>query len=485
MSIWKLGWNDKAKDAALVKWARSDQEFLPAALAILETPPSPVRVGLLWAICLLMTFAIGWGYFGHIDILAVAQGKIQPTGRVKTIQPLETGRVVALYVENGQHIAAGDVLVELDPAEAVADEMATASAFAAFKAERLRRGAALDALEGNAPGETPKIAWPDEIPPQIRAREDRVLKGDLGQLRISVQSYDAQIAQKKDEERRLESTVKAQEILIETLQERVAMRRALLARGSTPKAAVIDALETLQTQQTALTTQRGQLIEARSAQEVMAKDRQRTIDNFIAENGQKMAEAERQIDDLEQKFVKAHVKTGHMTLTSPIAGTVVGLSVTTKNQVLTSSEELMRIVPDGGGIEIESYVENKDIGFIKIGQTAIVKIESFPFTRYGSLDARVIRVAHDAIPEPDAQMIEGNPSKPPKSSYFGGAQRMQNLVFPVTLQAQKEAINIDGADFPLTPGMSVSVEIKTGKRRILEYLFSPLVETASHAMRER
>jgi hemolysin D len=485
MSIWKLASSDRAKEAVLVKWARSDQEFLPAALAILETPPSPVRIGLLWAICLLMAFALLWSYFGHIDILAVAQGKIQPTGRVKTIQPLETGRVVALHVENGQHVAAGDVLVELDPAEAVADETASTSAFAAYKAERLRRKAALDAMEGLAPNETPKIAWPQDIPTPIREREDRVLKGDLGQVRISVQSYDAQIAQKKDEEQRLQSTVAAEQSLIETLQQRVAMRRALLARGSTPKAAVIDAMETLQTQQTALTTQQGQLIEARAAQEVLAKDRQKTIESFIAENSQKLAEAERQIDDLEQKSVKAHVKTGHMTLTSPIAGTVLGLSVTTKNQVLTSSEELMRIVPDDAGLEIECYLENKDVGFVKNGQQAIVKIESFPFTRYGSLGATVTRVAHDAIPEPDAQTIEGNPAKQPKTGYFGGAQRVQNLVFPVTLQSDLPAMSIDGVDIPLSPGMAVTVEIKTGKRRILEYLFSPLVETASRAMRER
>ncbi len=476
---------DKAKEVALVKWTRSDQEFLPAALAILETPPSPIRIGLLWAICLLMAFAIGWSYFGYIDILAVAQGKIQPTGRVKTIQPLETGRVVALHVENGQHVAAGDVLVELDPAEAVADETASTSAFAAYKAERLRRRAALAAAENPAPDEFPKIAWPEDIPTPIREREDRVLKGDLGQMRISIQSYDAQIAQKKDEERRFENTVTAQKTLIETLQQRVAMRRALLARGSTPKAAVIDALETLQTQQMALATQQGQLIEARAAQEVLAKDRQKTLDSFIAENGQKLAEAERQIDDLEQKSVKAHVKTGHMTLTSPIAGTVLGLSVTTKNQVLTSSEELMRIVPDDAGLEIECYVENKDIGFVRSAQRAIVKIESFPFTRYGSLDAKVTRVAHDAIPEPDAQTIEGNPAKPPKTGYFGGGQRVQNLVFPVTLLSDRATMDVDGVEIPLSPGMAVTVEIKTGKRRILEYLFSPLVETASRAMRER
>ena len=476
---------DRAKDIVLVKWARSDQEFLPAALAILETPPSPVRIGLLWAICLLMAFTLVWSYFGHVDILAVAQGKIQPAGRVKTIQPLETGRVVALHVENGQHVAAGEVLVELDAAEAVADETASTSAFAAYKAERLRRRAALEAVEGPEFGVAPKIDWPADIAPAIREREARVLRGDLGQLRVSAQSFDAQIAQKQDEERRLEHTVAAEKILIDTLQQRVAMRRALLARGSTPKAAVIDALETLQNQQTQLAMQQGQLIEARAAQEVLAKDRRKAIDGFIAENGQKLAEAERQIDDLEQKSVKAHAKTGHMTLTSPIAGTVQGLSVTTKNQVLTSSEELMRIVPDDAGLEMECYIENKDVGFVKLGQPAIVKVEAFPFTRFGTLDAKVTRVARDAIPEPDAQTTEGNPAKAQKSSYFAGAQRVQNLVFPVTLKADRATMDVGGVEVPLSPGMAVTVEIKTGKRRILEYVFSPLVETASRAMRER
>jgi len=484
-AVHRIALSDKARDIALAKWARSDHEFLPAALTIIETPPSPIRIGLLWSICLLMTFAIGWSYFGQIDILAVAQGKIQPMGRVKTIQPLETGRVSAVHVENGQHVVAGDILVELDPAEAIADESASVSALAAFKAERLRRHSALDAIEGHSINDLPRITWADDIPAQIRTREELVLRGELNHLKISIQSYDAQIAQKKEEERRLESTVSAQEILIDTLQQRVAMRQGLLARGSTPKAAVIDALESLQTQQTALATQKGQLLETRAAQEVLAKERQKTIDGFVAENGQKVGEAERQIDDLEQKSAKAHAKTGHMTLKSPIDGTVVGLSVTTKNQVLTTSEELMRIVPDNAGLEIECYVQNKDIGFVRNGQAAVIKVESFAFTRYGTIDATVTRVAHDAIPEPDAQTIEGNPTKSPKSVYFGAAQRTQNLVFPVTLQSKKATMGIDGLDFALSPGMAVTVEIKTGKRRILEFLFSPLVETASRAMKER
>lgn len=485
MSSGSFGWGEKAKRAALVRRARSDREFLPAALSILETPPSPVGIALLWAICLLVTFAIGWAYFGHIDIIAVAQGKIQPTGRVKTIQPLETGRVVALHVENGQHVQAGDILVELDPAEAVADELASGTALTSFKAERLRRKAVLDTVERQSTGEATTINWPDEISTIIREREQRVLKSDLAQLQISIESYEAQIAQKMEERRRIENTIRAEEALISTLEQRVAMRKNLLARGSAPKAAVIDALETLQIQQTALSTQQGQLIEARAAAEVLAKERRKAIDAFVAENSERLSEVERQIDALEQKHVKARARTGHMTLTSPIAGTVVGLSVTTKNQVLATSEELMRIVPDGVGLEIECYAQNKDIGFIRPTQAAVVKVEAFPFTRYGTLDARVKRVAHDAIPEPDAQKVEGNPSRPSQSNYPAGAQRTQNLVFPIALVVEQPSMNIDGADIPLLPGMAVTVEIKTGKRRILEYLFSPFVETASRAMKER
>lgn len=263
------------------------------------------------------------------------------------------------------------------------------------------------------------------------------------------------------------------------------MRTTLEATQAGSKASRIDAQETLQIQETALATQKGQLAEAVAATEVLVQDREKTIETFKAENGQKLAEAERQIDDYAQKEAKTAAKLGHMTITSPIGGVLLGLSVTTLGQVVSPSEEIMRIVPDGTGLEIEAYLENKDIGFVEPGQAAIVKIESFPFTRYGVLDATVLRVAHDAIPEPDAQTVEGNPAKTTKQSYFGGAQRTQNLVFPVTLNLSRTSMDIDGAQVPLRPGMTATIEVKTGKRRILEYLFSPLVQTVSSAMRER
>lgn len=470
---------------ALEKEKRSDQEFLPAAISILETPPSPINIGMLRVICALAALAIAWMYFGHIDILAIAQGKIQPSGRVKTIQPLEPGRVTSINVHNGQHVKAGEILIELDPAEAIAEERSSSTNYFAYRAETLRRKTSLASIAYLSSGQIPKIQWPDSIPQNIRERENRVLVSDLEQIKSAVQSYDAQINQKAREQARLENQILSEQMLIDTLKQRVNMRKALYARGSTSKAAVIDSMESLQTQETALAGQKGQLEETKAAIIVLQKDRKKTIDAFIAENQQKLSDSERQADELEQKTAKAHVKTGHMTLTAPISGVVLGLTITTKNQVLQSGEEIMRIVPDDTILEIEAYVENKDIGFIKVGQDAIIKVESFPFTRFGTIDAAVTHVSHDAIPEPDATTAEGMPTKSKKDSFLGGAQRTQNLVFLVLLKTKQDYMSVEGVKIPLSSGMAVTAEIKTGKRRIIDYIFSPLVEVASRAMKER
>jgi hemolysin D len=183
--------------------------------------------------------------------------------------------------------------------------------------------------------------------------------------------------------------------------------------------------------------------------------------------------------------VKSAAKLDHMTLRAPIDGIIQASSVTTVGQVVTSGEEIMRIVPEDAALEIECYLPNQDIGFVKEGQNAVVKIESFPFTRYGTINARVTRVARDAIPQPEAEQTETNAAKTTRSTNSGTAQRMQNLVFPVTLKPDTTLIGVDGTNIPLQAGMATTVEIRTGSRRILEYIFSPLVQIGSEAMKER
>ncbi len=463
----------------------SDNEFLAPALEIIETPPSPVRIAFLWFVCALVVVGIALAYFGRIDIIASAQGKFQPTGRVKVIEPVETGQVAAIYVANDSLVKEGDVLVELNRSAAEADMRAARDDLASAFAETLRRGVELIAARAHDFSPPPAVDWPNDVSPALRGREERVLAADLGKLAATVGSFDAQLVQKTTERDMLKQTIATQKNLVATLQQRVDMRTKLVQSQSGSKAAVIDATETLQYQQTQLALQQAQLATVSTGLDVIVRDSEKAVQTFLSEQAQKLDDAERRAEDLSQNLAKAEAKVDNLTLRAPIAGRVQSSVITNIGQVVISGQEVMRIVPEDSKLEIEAYVLNRDIGFVSGGQEAVVKVESFPFTRYGSIKAHVKRIARDAIPAPDASAIEGDPAHPSKAAGFAGGERTQNLVFAVELEPEASSMSVDGVDQPLTSGMAVIVEFKTGVRRLFEYIFSPLVETTSRAMRER
>jgi hemolysin D len=467
---------------------REDQEFLPAALEILETPPSPVRMAMIVFFAMFVATALIWTYFGRFDIVAIAQGKIQPPGRVKIVQPVETAKVKRIAAINGTKVAEGDVLVEFESSDAQADVEALKATTLALEAEIHRRGQALahGALRkaGDEKMATPVI-WPSHLPTRIFEREESVLGADLAQLEAALIALDAQRTQKNSEIQRLNEIISAQSALVANLQDRVDMRASLATSGSGSRASVIDGKEILLKEEAVLTGHRGNLREADASIRVLASEREKLLQTFITENTLKRADAGKALDEASQRLIKAQTRLGHMTLRSPADGIVQASAVYTIGQVVTPAQEIMRIVPRGGSLEIEAYVPNKDIGFIEIGQEVAVKVESFPFTRYGMLAGKVTHIARDAIPQADAAQIEGNPARAPESQTFAGAQRMQNLVFPMTITIENPELVIHGRPILMSPGMAVTAEIKTGSRRIIEYLFSPLVEVSSEAMRER
>lgn len=462
-----------------------DREFLPAAIEIIETPPSPIKMWLLIFICAFMTSALVWGSIGKIDIVAVAPGRMQPAGRIKVIQPLETSRVVRSLVENGSVVRAGDPLVELDANDALADRSESAKALQAYRAEALRRAAAMTAAGAADWRPVLDLVWPGEIPDMIRRREALVYAADITQLSAQVTSLKAQLAGKKAELSRLSAMLAAQTNLIETLQARVDMRNQLLAQHLGTRTDLLTAQEALQTQQLSVAQFKGQQAETAAAIDVAEGELRRVVETFIADNAQKRAEAERQADSAIEKLAKAAARLDKTILRSPIDGVVQASIITTVGQVVTSGSDVMRIVPQDAELEIEAYLPDKDIGFVAIGDRATVKVDAFPFTRYGALEATVVRVARDAIAAADADQAERNPTRLIAQTTPEGAQRTQNLVYPVTLRLARRFMHVDGHDVALTAGMSVNSEITTGRRRMISYLVSPIIEAGSTAMKER
>ncbi len=462
----------------------SDREFLAPALEILETPPSPVHIAFLWIICAFVVAALAWAYFGRVDIVAAAQGKFQPTGRVKVVEPLETGRVEDIRVANGAMVKAGDVLVELDPSAAEADVQGA-------RAE-------LSSAGGNP------------------APQDRADRGALGYFRSAAEHRLAErrgvgVARARGPGSRRRSWAIGRDPSLVRRRAGAKDRRARQAHGDhrdpeeprrDPRRAGQYAHEAgrregrrqggghRRDRNAAISDYPGGEAGGRSASlsaglEVIARDADKAVQAFVSDDAEKLDDAERRVEEVEQRLAKAQAELDRLTLKAPIAGRVQSSIITNVGQVVSSGQEIMRIVPEDSGLEIEAYVRNRDIGFVSIGQEAAVKVESFPYTRYGAIHAHVVRIARDAIPEPDAEAIEGDPARSSNASGFAGGERTQNLVFPVVLKPDAATISVDGADQPLTSGMAVTVELKTGRRRMLEYLFSPLVEVASKAMRER
>jgi hemolysin D len=463
----------------------TDREFLPAALEILVTPPSPVAKSLLLAICALFFGALAWSYFGWIDIYAVAPGKIQPDGGSKVVQPIDAGKVAAIRVQNGSRVNAGDVLVELDSTETTADRQAEATDLEAASAEAARRKAAIAAAQTEAMTPVP-IAFSASISEPVRHREEGVLAADLAQLRSSVNGLKSQLAEKVATKARLEATIAERQKLIALTKERVSMRETLQAMGADSRAQTIEALQEYETQLTTDTDERGQLLETGAAMASLDRKIDQSITQFIADQSQKLAESEHKRDHLEQDLIKAQSKASHAVLKAPIAGTVQQLAVSSLGQVVTSGQPLLTIVPSDQPLEIKAMVANQDIGFVEAGQNAVVKVDSFPFTRYGTIDGIVERVSRDAVDERDAtELSDAANAARPQGAAPGSPPKTQNLVFPATIRLAKRTMDVDGKEVALMPGMAVNVEIKTGQRRAIDYLLSPLREMVSETARER
>ncbi|OHV88212.1 HlyD family type I secretion periplasmic adaptor subunit [Mesorhizobium sp. ORS 3428] len=487
-----------------------DREFLPAAIEILETPAPPLPVVTMLTICAFFAAALAWSFYGRLDVHAVAPGKIDTAGHAKVIQPLDPGKVAAIHVENGQRVKAGDLLLELDPAEPAAEETAQRDALNANLAEIARRRFAIATaravLDGSKSGEVdehevlvarlaqaaadpePQIVWEAELPEAMRLREASVLTADVNQLIGSLQSLDKQSLQKEATRQRLRMSIAYQNKLIETLTQLVGTRQEALNRQVGSKVNLYDSTQQLEKSQSSLASDEGELIETDAALRELKSEKVMALSHFVADNENRLADAERKADEAKQAVAKAAARLARTKLYSPTGGIAQQVAVTTVGQVVTTGQQLLVVAPTEGSLQVEALVANLDIGFVKPGQSAVIKVDAFPFTRFGVLHGKVSRVAPEAVEEQEAKRDLANAAAAANANAAAPASQAgqpQSFVFPVTIALDEQAMDINGEMIPLTSGMTVSVEIKTDSRRVIDYLLSPITKVTSEAFRER
>lgn len=437
-------------------------EFLPAALEIQETPPSPIGRAITWSILLLFSIAVIWAGVGKIDIVAIAHGKVVPSDRTKLIQPIEIGTVRAIHVKNGQSVDKGEILIELDTTTTEADEKRIEHETVSAQMEQIRAATLIDAVNAGQPGHTLDVTWPEQTLPEISTTQQQLLQGQWQEFMARMNSLSNEQARRQAELDAVGEIIIKLENTLPLITERAESLKTLSGKQLAPRNAYLEIEQERIEQQQDMAAQKKRREELSATLEQIKEERNAYQAEFRNKALVQLAEAEGKLNSLKQDLIKARQRTYLQKLTAPVDGVVQQLAVHTIGGVVTPAQELMVIVPKEEGIEVEAIVENKDIGFVHEGQTAEVKVDAFPFTKYGVIDAELINVSSDAVPD-----------------------EKLGLIYTSRVLLKQSAMQVVDKMIGLSPGMTVTVEVKTGKRRLIEYIFSPLMQYVDESVRER
>ena len=455
------GWREartKERRRPRTERTREEREFLPAALEVLETPASPVGRAAAVLICALFCFALIWSWFGHIDTVAVAEGQIVPGGRVKLIQPVEVGVVREIHVHEGQRVRAGDPLVDLDPTESEVDLDQTRRVLEESRMEYARAEYSLRYRMGEAVA----LTRPEGVGEALFLAQRERLESEIALLGARLAALDAEIERLRAARAEEAAQIETLAPLIEVVRDHEGSLRRLYERGLGSRGAWFELRRELAERERDLVGHRHRAQQLES-ETVSARRRwEETMAEFRHGAAARRVEALGRMEQARLELRSASLRAERNRLRTPVDGTVQQLAVHTVGGVVRTAEPLLVVVPEGVVLEVEANVLNRDIGFVEVGQAVEVKVEAFPFTRYGIIEGEVAHLSADAVLD-------------------------ENLgpVYPMKVRLAAERIRAGDRWMDLSPGMTVAAEVRTGKRRAIEFFLAPLLRYRSEALRER
>jgi membrane fusion protein, hemolysin D len=455
---------------------RAELAFLPAALEIVETPASPIGRSIGLTIIVLFCLALIWASLGKIDIVASAPGKIIPSERTKVIQPFESGVVRAIHVRDGSSVQAGQVLIELDPTMNQAELGHLQSDLVAAQLDVARLRAVLAAHAD--PGQD--FSPPEAASPMLIEMQRQFLESQVAEHNSKLAEIDRQLQQKEAERGTVTASIGKFEAMIPLLEKRLEIRQYLIDRDLGSKITYLTELQDLVGQRHDLLVHKSRYQEADAAVAALRETRTKTVAEHRRGVFDELAKAEQKVASLSEDVVKAQQRTKLQRLTAPVDGVVQQLAVHTVGGVVTPGQALLVIVPINSHLEIEAMVSNRDIGFIHAGDEAEIKVDTFNFTRYGLLHGNVMSLSRDAVVRDKPQDKTGD--KVQGAETGTSEPKGQELVYTALDRAQ---MKIEDNLVNLSPGMALTVEIKTGSRTVIGYLLSPLLRYSHDSLRER
>ncbi len=435
-----------------------DTDFLPAALDVVERPVSPTGRVTVWVLFVGLVATLAWLIFGEVDVVASAAGKILPSGNSKIVQSAGSGVVAAIHVRDGDHVRKGQVLVDLDTTLTNAELEQANRELLADQLEVARNRALVDALDGRPV----HFEAPAGTPPDVAAAQRELIAAQIAEMRSTMAGYAAARDSSGAEARAAAATRSKLDATMGILDHEVEAMQRLDAKGYAPGLRLLE----LQRQRRSDQGDRdvAQAQEARGLSEAhkygaqMAQTRDTARRAAMADLAKYAADA----NVKQEEVAKAARRASLEHLTAPADGTVQQLQLHTVGGVVEPARTLMVIVPDRNDIVVEAQVLNKDIGFVHEGQTAAVKIEAFPFTRYGTVPGTVISLNRDSVSDPKL-----------------------GAVYIARIRLSRDTMTADNHVVHLSSGLAVTADIRTGSRRIISWLLSPIMTTVDQAAREK
>ncbi|CDL85158.1 HlyD family type I secretion periplasmic adaptor subunit [Xenorhabdus szentirmaii] len=458
--VWSQSWRQR-KSMDMSPRQADELQFLPTALELQETPVHPAPRIFIWGIMGFALLALLWAYIGKIEVVAVAPGKIVPNGKTKLIQPRETAVVKAIHVNDGQMVKSGELLVELDPTAASADVSRIQSELLASRIDSARSTSMLDAINQQQPPAALTGTIANASPEQVRSAE-RWLQGQYQEYRSNLELVDAEIRQRSAEIQSAQSQVASLRKTLPIATQLAKDYERLLTKQYVSRHAYLEKEQIRLDLQRQLSVQQASVLQNTAARD----EAQRRREAVIAQNRRAMLdqqqEANKKAATLVQELAKARYQENLTNLKAPVAGTVQQLAIHTVGGVVTPAQPLMVIVPTDQPVEVEAMLENKDVGFIHVGQPVTVKVETFTFTKYGTIDGEILSVSNDAIED-----------------------EKRGLIYSSRIRLKSDHVQVNGQRVALSPGMSITAEIKTDQRRVIDYFLSPLQQHLDESLRER